>query len=280
VKAYEVVLRHIERQILAGELTVGSSLPPERELAAQLGVSRTAVREAIRTLAAQGLVTSRVGAGPGSGNRITGQHERALRKLLRMHVALSEFPVDEVVEARVMLERFNVQLAARHADAESLARLGDMLARMEAPHMELDEFNGLDTAYHITIAEIADNEMVTVLTSAVRESLARPIHIASEHMDDWQAFRRDLIRQHRRVFEAIAQGDEARAADLIEEHIRTAYAILPMEGKAARDTPVAPNSGETAPESGGVSARVVWSNQSARPTRASGSRSPSNGDHT
>ncbi|MEA5055479.1 MAG: winged helix-turn-helix domain-containing protein, partial [Propionicimonas sp.] len=74
MKAYEAVRKHLEDQILAGELTVGSLLPAERELATEFGVSRAAVREALRMMAAQGLITSQVGAGPNSGTRITAQN--------------------------------------------------------------------------------------------------------------------------------------------------------------------------------------------------------------
>ena len=233
MQAYEIVRRLIEQQIIAGELTVGQALASERELASQLEVSRTAVREALRTLQAQGLITSRVGAGPESGTRIAGRHGPALAKLLQMHVALAQFPFDDVVEARVMLERHSAQLAARNATPDDLARIGDLLAEMEDPGLALDDFNRLDTAYHVAIAELARNQLVLVLTSAVRQALARPIRRASQQMADWPGFRRDLIRQHRRVFEAIASRDGSRAAGLIEEHIRTAYQILPMGDDAA-----------------------------------------------
>ncbi len=228
VKAHEVVQQYIEERILSGELIVGSLLPAERNLATQLGVSRSAVREALRTLAAQGLITSSVGAGPEGGTRITGQHGVALGKLLKMHVALAEFPIDDVVEVRVTLERSSVGLLSRTAKPEDLTTLADLLVSMEAEHMELDEFNPLDTAFHIAIAQLAGNQLMAVLTSAVRQSLAAPIKLASQQMVDWQAFRRDLLRQHRGVFEAIAVGEGERAADLMEEHIRTAYAILPI----------------------------------------------------
>ena len=230
VKAYEAVRKHLEDQILAGELTVGSLLPAERELATEFGVSRAAVREALRMMAAQGLITSQVGAGPNSGTRITAQNGPALGKLLQLHVALSQFPIDDVVDARVMLERFSATMASINANPENLAKLGDLLGEMEAEHMELDQFNELDTRFHIVIAQLAENQFVTVLTTAVRQALAIPIRRASEEMTDYQGFRRDLNRQHRRVFEAIASRDPERAADLIEEHIRTAYTILPMGG--------------------------------------------------
>lgn len=228
MRAYEAVQQHIEQQILSGELTVGDALASERDLATQLGVSRSAVREALRTLQAQGLIVSQVGAGPQSGTRISDQHSPALGKLLQLHVALAQFPFDDVVEARIMLERHSATLAARNATPEDLARIGDLLAEMEGPHMELDEFNKRDTQYHVAVAELAHNQLVLVLTTAVRQALSYPIRRASQQMADWQSFRRDLMRQHRRVFEAIASQDPERAADLMEEHIRTAYTILPM----------------------------------------------------
>ncbi|NLH68763.1 MAG: FadR family transcriptional regulator [Brooklawnia sp.] len=228
MKAYEAVLAHIEQQILSGKLVVGSVLTPERDLAQQLGVSRTAVREALRTLQAQGLITSQVGAGPNSGTRIADAHSPALGKLLQMHVALSQFPIDDVVDARIMLERRNVELAAAHASLEDLAKLGIVLASMEDPQIGLDQFNRLDTAFHVGIAELGGNQLVIVLTTAVRQALAGPIKQASMKLTDYATFRADLIRQHRGVFEAVASREPARAADLIEEHIRHAYSILPM----------------------------------------------------
>lgn len=69
MKAFEVVLAHVEDRILEGHLRVGSVLPAERNLAVELGVSRTAVREAMRTLQAQGIIESSVGAGGSGGTR-------------------------------------------------------------------------------------------------------------------------------------------------------------------------------------------------------------------
>lgn len=227
MKAYEVVRHHIEQQILNGALSVGALLAPERELATELGVSRTAVREALRTLEAQGLVSSQVGAGPQSGTRISDQPSDALGTLLEMHVALSQFGLGDVVDARIMLERQSSKVAATSHDEAGIANLGDLLAEMESA-TELDSFNELDTRFHIAIAELAGNALITVFTTGVRHALALKIRRASEQLADWQQFRRDLMRQHRRIFEAIVRGDSEGAAELMEEHIRTAYAILPM----------------------------------------------------
>ena len=99
MKAYELALDHIEEGILSGRYEVGSILPPERELATQLGIGRSSVREAIRALESQGVLDSAVGAGPASGTRVTSDQSRALTRLLKLHVSLGKYPVDDVVEA-------------------------------------------------------------------------------------------------------------------------------------------------------------------------------------
>ena len=92
-----------------------------------------------------------------------------------MHVAMAKFPIDDVVEARVMIERWNVELAAANASSDELAELGGLLDSMEDPQLPLDEFNQLDTTYHVGIAELGGNQLVIVLTTAVRRALAVPI---------------------------------------------------------------------------------------------------------
>lgn len=228
VKAYEVVLRHVEEAILAGQLSVGDLLPPERELAQQLGVSRSATREAIRALEAQGVLTSSVGAGPGSGTRVTDQQSKALTKLLRLQVALANFPVGDVVELRVALERVSVTLAAQRISEPALRRLRGVLDAMASPAVGLDAFNELDTEFHVLMSQAADNRLITDMTVAVRESMRLPILRASRQMGDWNAFRADLQRHHESIYEALAGRDAQRAADLVETHIRVAYTILAL----------------------------------------------------
>lgn len=228
-RAFRVVLDHIEEQILSGRLGVGQALEPERELAASLGVSRTAVREALRALEAQGITTSAVGAGPTSGTRIAQRSQHPLASFIRLHLALGRFDMDEVMDARIMCERYSAALAARDGRASDVRRMEVVLRAMEAEHMALDVFNGLDTDFHVIIAEMGRNRLISDLAAAIRESLREPIRRASERMEDWQSFRHDLIRQHRRIGDAIAARDAEAAADAMEAHIRTAYAILPFD---------------------------------------------------
>ena len=137
-RAFEVVLAWVDAQILEGRLTVDDHLPAERELAASLDVSRAAVREAVRTLQAQGVVHSFVGAGAAGGTVLAAVPARALSRLLRLHVALANFPLPDVIEVRIALERLSARLATRNASPEDLAdarRALEVMANLSLIHI-------------------------------------------------------------------------------------------------------------------------------------------------
>ncbi|MEL4356612.1 MULTISPECIES: FadR/GntR family transcriptional regulator [unclassified Luteococcus] len=227
-RAFEAVLEHIETQILEGHLRVGDRLPAERDLATQLQVSRPAVREAIRTLEAQGVLASRVGSGARSGTHVINDRSQALGRLLKLQVALSQFPLNEVVVARIALERSSVHLAAQHPGAPELSRVADLLEQMDQTE-DPGEFNAQDTHFHVWLAQMGHNTLVADLTQAVRESMRDPILRAERRMADWPTLRARLAAEHRGIFEAIQAGDGDLAADRVEAHIRGSYSVLPMQ---------------------------------------------------
>lgn len=222
-KAWELVVEWVEERIVRGEYTVGSQLPAERELAARVGVSRPAVREAVRTLEASGVLRSAVGAGATGGTRITGVPHAALTRLLRLHVALASFPTDDVTEVRVALERLSTRLASRQASAEDLAQMRELVDAMDDDDLTMAEFNNLDTRLHVAIAEAAGNRLASDLTIAIRESMRLPILAGIAALDRWVDARAILRAQHHGIVDAIAAQDAERAVARVEEHIRTAY---------------------------------------------------------
>lgn len=226
-RAHELVIDAIEDQITAGALTVGDALPPERELAAQLQVSRAGVREAIRVLEGLGVVRSRVGSGSEAGTFIAAMPSAALTRMLRLHVALANFPVADVVEARIMLERSSAALAAASSGEADLSGIEEPLRRMDEPGIDREAFNDADTLFHVRIAEAGGNRLVAEMTTAIRDSLRLPILDALRRLPDWAPVAERLRAQHHAIHEAIAAGDSDAAADLTEQHIRDAYAALP-----------------------------------------------------
>jgi len=227
-KTYELVVDRIEAQIMSGKLRVGDRLPAERDLASMLEVSRSAVREAIRVLQARGVLASTVGNGPESGTVITGSSSDALNRLLRLHVALTNFPIDQVVEARVMLERWSVRLAAKNASDADLAGLRTLLDEMDAEGISRATFNDLDTAFHVAIAEASGNRLVADLTGAMREAVRHSLLAAFSDTAEWESLANRFRAEHRAIYESIAQGDGPQASDTVEAHIRNFLGRMPV----------------------------------------------------
>ncbi|HRA09196.1 MAG TPA: GntR family transcriptional regulator, partial [Microbacteriaceae bacterium] len=98
------MLERIERDLLDGVLAPGDRLSSERELATQLGVGRSSVREALRVLEVMGLIRTGTGSGPSSGAIIIATPQGGMSALLRLQVAAHGFPLDDVVRTRLVLE--------------------------------------------------------------------------------------------------------------------------------------------------------------------------------
>ncbi|MCA0253007.1 MAG: FCD domain-containing protein [Actinobacteria bacterium] len=219
LRTYQVVLAHIEAGILDGTYRKGDLLPPERDLAAQLNVGRSAVREAIRVLHTQGLITASTGRG--GGTRLVPTQGDALARIFRLHLAIAGAGITDLIETRVALERSSAAIAAREIDLRTLRELTATVTAMRGV-TSIDEFNELDTAFHVQLARAVRNDLVADLTVAIREAVRGPIRTATDLLADWSAFRLSLITEHELVLEAIAGGDADAAATRMEAHIRHA----------------------------------------------------------
>lgn len=225
-RAHELVIEAIEDRILSGALQVGDALPPEREMATSLEVSRAGVREAVRVLEAQGVLRSQPGAGAAAGTFVAALPRDALTRFLRLHVALSNFSIQDVTDARIVLERASASAAARRLDDASRAKMIDALDRMDLPHATRDSFNEADTQFHLAIAEASGSALSAALTAAIRSAMKVPILRAAERTEEWPEESQRLRREHRAIFDAIDAGDAERAAELAEGHIRRAASVL------------------------------------------------------
>ncbi|MDQ8704914.1 FCD domain-containing protein [Streptomyces sp. LHD-70] len=225
-RTHELVLESIEQRVFAGELKAGDRLPPERELAPVLGVSRSALREALRVLETIGVLVAQAGRGPDAGARIVRNPDDALGRLLRLHFALGSYRLEDVLEARVVLERSSFAAAAEHASAEDLDEAEALLVRMKEPSVGVAEFNDLDTRFHVQIARGSGNQLTSTLTSAVRESVRPLILQALEAAEDWPATAAGLNAEHAELLRLVRAGQGAEAADLVEKHIRGFHGTL------------------------------------------------------
>lgn len=175
-----VVLGYIQEGVLSGRLAGGSQLPTEDELARELHISRTPVREAIKILEAIGVVEIRRGV----GTFVCVEATVALSQLVLFQGLLRNTSPKELAETRFMVERTAAELAARNRTDEQLQRISDAneqlkdLARRDA---DLDDLAAADIAFHHAIYDACGNQLVAALARFVtgllepliRESLRR-----------------------------------------------------------------------------------------------------------
>src|SRR5919112_340867 len=121
-----------------------------------------------------------------------------------------------VVEARVMLERRSAELAALHAAPPELDRIRVVLDRMDDLSLSMEEFNELDTEFHVSVADAGDNQLVADMTRAIRGAVRDSLLQAFRELDDWPATAARLRAEHRAVYDAVVSGDPALAADTLE----------------------------------------------------------------
>lgn len=235
VRAHELVLKQIEQQILDGQLGRGDRLPSERQLSELLGVSRSSVREALRVLEALEIAIARTGTGEGSGSTLAGQPTEALGTILRLHVALSNLSIDEVVEGRVMMEAWTAKIAAQRATRQQLERLKEILDAMERKDLAHVEFNALDTQFHVQIAEACGNRLVSHLMQSIRDAVQQHMVSAFSSLGpEWRKVVDGLREEHRAILSAIEQGDGDEAADHVVHHISAFYGLADAEREAPR----------------------------------------------
>jgi len=222
-RAWEQVLDRVEADLAAGRLHVGDRLPPERELATDLGISRPAVREGLRVLEAWGTVVQGTGSGPEAGTVLIAAPAVALTRFLRLHVLLASIGSSDVVRARVALERESTRLAARHATDADHATIAAHLAAMDDPDLDAAGFNEHDTAFHVAIAHATSNPLVAEMTTALREAMRPRLLSALQSSPDLAATTAQLRVDHHGIYDAIRRGRPEVAADLVEAHITQFY---------------------------------------------------------
>ncbi|AQA01506.1 hypothetical protein BVC93_02590 [Mycobacterium sp. MS1601] len=225
LRTHEQVMAEIENRLNNGTLKAGDRLPPERQFAEALGVSRGAVREALRILEAIGVVEAGPGSGPNSGSRIVKDSTVGMGMLLRIHLQLASFTETDLLETRLMLERLACRKAASIATGAEIYRLRRLVDEMRAAPTTA-EHHELDTAFHVGIAQISGNGLAAALMAALREALHGAMIAGFERLDDPVRTMKTLTDEHELIVDAIAAGDGRAAADQVAEHILGFYRVL------------------------------------------------------
>jgi len=217
-KIYEVVAAQLERLILDGALQPGDRLPPERELAERFDVSRSAVREALRSLELKGLVEPR----PGEGTLVRTPSIDSLLNPLAGLLGRKLELVHELLEVRSMIEPHLAGRAARNATPEDIERLKQILERHEEKAARQELAIEEDSEFHYTIARASKNKVILkvldVMMDILRESRERSLQVEGR--------REKSLAGHRRIYNAIKRRDAEGAEKAMRQHLAEIEAIL------------------------------------------------------
>jgi GntR family transcriptional repressor for pyruvate dehydrogenase complex len=163
-RLYEQIVQQVEESIHKGAMKPGDQLPPERELAQQFGVSRTAVREAVKALREKGLVE----AYPGRGTFITDGTSYSMRQSLDRMLRVGQAEGSGfLAEVREILEPEIAGMAATRADTEDLASMREQIRIMDEARKDPDAFIEADLDFHLTLAEAAANPIILSLIDSI-----------------------------------------------------------------------------------------------------------------
>lgn len=221
-RAWRLVLEHIERDLLDGRLGPGDRLPSERDLATDLGVGRSSVREAFRVLEVMGLIRTATGSGPQSGAIVIATPTGGMSALLRLQVVAQGFPLDDVVRTRLVLEDAVVAALAGAPDRDT-ARARELLEAMDAPGLAPSEFLALDAQLHLSLAEASGNTVIAAMMAGLRSSIESYVQAGVAVIPDWESMAARLRAEHRALVAAIEAGDVDAARARVHSHITGYY---------------------------------------------------------
>lgn len=211
-RLYEQIVEQIEASILSGELNPGDKLPSERELAEQFGVSRTAVREAVKALTQKGLVVVHVGR----GTFVTDGTSEVVRHSLGLMLKIGQEEGSHyMVEIRELLEPEIAALAAARVTDENLAALREALVVMDGALGDTAAFIEADLDFHLGLAEGTQNPLVLLLVDALID-LLRDLRVRTSRAEGALARAQE---HHKRILKAVEAGDPEAAREAMRRHL-------------------------------------------------------------
>jgi GntR family transcriptional repressor for pyruvate dehydrogenase complex len=207
----------IRRHLARADLQPGDRLGTEQELAAEFGVSRPTLREALRLLASSHLV--RASRGPRGGIFVASTPNegmsRNVSEAISTMLETQSVSLSELVEARMHLEVPLAALAARNATAETILKLDAAITEQEGKDPVSDAFRLADACFHRTIAATAGNELLRAFASWTLDVLQPSMIEKIGDAIDGDA----IVSQHREIFRAIRRGQPSAASRAMERHL-------------------------------------------------------------
>ncbi len=210
----------LEELIVNGSLRVGERLPSERELVEQLGVSKTVVREAMRSLATKGLIEVR----PGSGMYVLGVGAHLMADPISLLMRKHRLTVKQIHEVREVLEIKLAALAAERARREDIEAMAETIRQLGEPDLSPLRYAQLDVEFHNRLAAAAGNPLFSILINSINDVMLEVRQRAFKLGK--RKFLTNSISEHSRVLKCVEAGDVSGAQKAMAEHLERGSARL------------------------------------------------------
>lgn len=207
-------------RILSGEFRPGDVLPSEREIAAELDVSRIPVREAMKSLEYLGVVRQERGKGVVVQEADLGN---ALKVVGPLVTTITPKILDDLFEFRLLIEPYAAEQAARYATPEELELMAEAIDRQRRAYLNHEQAEDVSFDFHYSVMFASHNEIIAIVSRFLTE-----LQHYSRHMTFWnEERRRNAFVEHNKVYQAICTRNPETARNAMYEHLAKAQKVLP-----------------------------------------------------
>ena len=220
-KAYARVIEKVKKMILSGELKPGEKLPPEREFAEKLEVSRNSVREAIRIMDMMGIVSSQ----QGSGNYVTCEFQKSITETMAMMFAMDQVNDKQISQVRYSLEVLAFTLALDRVREEDLAKMEECVEKLDKNGDSKNNAT-LDKIIHYTLARASGNQLLIDILEACSGVLDIFIEDMRYGILKNENRKTELNECHRHLVDALREGDREKGLQALKRHFEMIDEVL------------------------------------------------------
>jgi GntR family transcriptional repressor for pyruvate dehydrogenase complex len=216
-----LVARDLREAIVSGRLSIGTELPTEKELTEQFAVSRSTIREALRILQVQGLLTGGDTVSTARPRVSAEQTSTIASEALRIAVRMGGIPLADLMELRLVLE--GAALATGNFGPHSFDGAREALKDMHTPGIDVATFHEADVRFHICLAGAGGNTVFQLVLSVLHDAIAGYLLDALAALEDPLPVLTQLTHEHAEILDVAAEGRGEKAGELMRAHIWNFY---------------------------------------------------------
>jgi DNA-binding FadR family transcriptional regulator len=239
------LVAEVRGQVISGKLAADQQLPTEAVMAAEFGVSRPLLREALSELRAEGFIATINGRGSFVRHPTESDLVASFARQLSVSAAATpDLTADNLYEARSAIEAATAWFAASRATPESIAELGQLLQSMRDSHSDPAAYTASDVGFHVAVARASGNVLFPTLLSPIVSYIVEGVF----ESHGFESAVRAGVADHERILAAIQDKDPERARQAMVEHLRASRKLFPEQVISGRQrtAPAKPRKGRGA----------------------------------